>query len=183
MNTAIGKSFETILEENENRIYFQIHKLHINDPHQEFYQEGLEALWNAYLSYLPDKGSMTTYFNYSIRNRLIDLLRRKTVDQKYTKAFQSEFETQCGAGNRNRRNGIGLPVVGRTDMMLIHSPLFELVREGLTTNQQKWVNYYILEDKSVKEIAELEGVSESAVKSWGRQARKKLKDVKVYVQE
>lgn len=160
---------------------FYIHNLHIKDPHQEFYQEGLEALWNAYLSYHSDKGNMSTYFNYSIKNRMIDLLRKKSIDQKYEKSYQWEIDTQRGAGNRIRRNGNEVPVVGNADMLLIHSTLFELVEERLSANQYKWVNYFILEDMSVKAIAEQEGVSENAVKSWGREARRKLKEQNVYV--
>ncbi|MGG4181292.1 sigma-70 family RNA polymerase sigma factor [Virgibacillus pantothenticus] len=70
-------TFEEIVKQNERRIYYQLHKLNIRDPHQEFYQEGLVAMWNAYETYQPDKGPMATYFNYTIRNRLIDLIRKK----------------------------------------------------------------------------------------------------------
>ncbi|WP_234402366.1 sigma factor [Oceanobacillus damuensis] len=35
-------------------------------------------MWAAYKKYQPDKGPLATYFNYTIRNRLIDLLRKKS---------------------------------------------------------------------------------------------------------
>jgi len=70
-------TFDEILKQNERRIHYYIHKLNIRDPHQEFYQEGLVAMWNAYEKYEPDKGQLSTYFNYSIRNRLIDLIRKE----------------------------------------------------------------------------------------------------------
>ncbi|MDY0395881.1 sigma-70 family RNA polymerase sigma factor [Virgibacillus halophilus] len=69
-------SFEEIYEQNKRRIYYQIHKMNISDPYHDFFQEGLCALWNAYETYNPDKGTMATYFNYTIRNRLIDKIRK-----------------------------------------------------------------------------------------------------------
>ncbi|WP_407939235.1 sigma factor [Oceanobacillus salinisoli] len=40
------------------------------------------AMWTAYQKYEPDKGTLTTYFNYTIRNRLIDLIVRKSMTNK-----------------------------------------------------------------------------------------------------
>ena len=47
--------------------------------------------------------------------------------------------------------------------------------DGLTENQKKWVLYTVIDDLSVKEIAEKENVSVSAVKAWRRGAKQKLK--------
>lgn len=49
----------------------------------------------------------------------------------------------------------------------------------LTENQKKWVLYTALCDLSVKEIAEIENVSLSAVKSWRAGARGKLKELEM----
>lgn len=46
-------SFETIFLQNKRQTYYQMHKLNINDPTGEFYQEGLCALWNAHETYQP----------------------------------------------------------------------------------------------------------------------------------
>lgn len=53
--------------------------------------------------------------------------------------------------------------------------------EGLTKNQKKWVLYTALDFLSVKEIAEKEQVSLSAVKAWRKGAREKLKGVLEFV--
>ncbi|QKY70206.1 sigma-70 family RNA polymerase sigma factor [Lentibacillus sp. CBA3610] len=82
-------TFEEIFNQNERRIYYYIHRLNIQDPHQEFYQEGLVAMWNAYEKYRPEKGPMATYFNYIIRNRMIDLMRKET----YGKWFHTSYFT------------------------------------------------------------------------------------------
>ena len=47
--------------------------------------------------------------------------------------------------------------------------------EGLSHNQRKWVQKKIIEDKRVTDIAKEEGVSTEAVKSWGKEALKKIR--------
>jgi len=66
--------FEEIFKQNEKRIYYHMHKLGIRDPLGDFYAEGLFAMWTAHQKYEPNKGPFATYFNYTIRNRLIDLI-------------------------------------------------------------------------------------------------------------
>lgn len=73
-------SFEEIMKQNERRMHLQIYKLNIDDPHEEFYQGGIVVFWNAYETYQPDMGTLSTYFNYIIRRRLINLLRRKEYE-------------------------------------------------------------------------------------------------------
>ncbi|MGJ9459627.1 hypothetical protein [Oceanobacillus sp. CF4.6] len=41
-------TFEEFFKQNERRIHYHINKLQLRDPHQEFYQNGLVAMWNAY---------------------------------------------------------------------------------------------------------------------------------------
>ncbi|MFD1363348.1 sigma-70 family RNA polymerase sigma factor [Lentibacillus salinarum] len=89
-------------EQNKQRIHYQIHKINIRDPHQEFFQEGLVALWNAYETYQPDKGPMATYFNYMVRNRLIDRMRRETRQREIEKEAIQEQKTQLTDGNYHR---------------------------------------------------------------------------------
>ncbi|MFD0954033.1 sigma factor [Virgibacillus natechei] len=57
---------------------------------KEFYQEGLCAMWDAYQTYQPDKGSFGTYFNYMIRNRIIDLMRKNRLDKDHDEYFYHE---------------------------------------------------------------------------------------------
>ncbi len=47
----------------------------------------------------------------------------------------------------------------------------------LTPNQKKWFVYTICDRLSIKEIAELEKVSLSAVKGWRSGAREKIKNL------
>lgn len=169
-------TFEEIFEQNERRIYYHIQKLNIRDPHQDFFQEGLIALWSAYEKHEPDKGPMATYFNFTIRNRLIDKVRK---DSRHTdndeKVITEQIKDQ-NDGNYFTTSETSYPLVDTTDILVQDSNIWNCLKENLTSNQWKWVNYFIIKELSVKEIADLENKSEDAIKSWGRQARKKLRD-------
>ncbi|GGA91587.1 RNA polymerase sigma factor [Ornithinibacillus halotolerans] len=167
-------SFEEIYNQNKNRIHYQIHRLNIRDPHNEFYVEGIYALWNAYKKYEPDKGQMATYFNYIIRNRLIDMLRSKTREQENDQAYIERKSIESHDGNRSSTSNGPLPTMQGIE---VEDPkLWEEIKNILTENQWKWVQYYVIQGYSQKEIAEKEEVTVDAVKGWAKQARKKLRE-------
>ncbi|TFJ92102.1 sigma factor [Lentibacillus salicampi] len=68
-------SFEAIFRQNEQRIHYHMHKFGIHDGQGEYYVEGIYAMWMAYKKCDPTKGPLGTYFNYTIRNRFIDMFR------------------------------------------------------------------------------------------------------------
>ena len=44
--------FDTFFSRHKNRIHYQIHRLNIpKELHEEFYTEGIVALWQAYKDY------------------------------------------------------------------------------------------------------------------------------------
>src|SRR5699024_12583704 len=98
--TELSYSFEEIYEQNKRRIHYHIHKLNIRDPHQDFFQEGLVALWNAYETHEQDKGPMATYFNYTIRNRLIDKVRQESRQVNNKEKFIHQHKQEMQNGNR-----------------------------------------------------------------------------------
>lgn len=174
MNDNERMTFEEVFKQNERRINYHMLKLGINDPHREFYVEGIYAMWMAYKKYEPNKGPLATYFNYTIRNRLIDMLRKKTrEDHNQTKITQEEIGE---VDNGNRCGQVKRPVINPSGVALADDAFWKRVKSKLTENQQKWVEFYIIEGMPLQEIAQQEGVSADAVKSWGRQARRKLKD-------
>lgn len=163
--------FEEVFEQNEKRIHYHIHRLGIRDPNQEFYAEGLYTMWLAYQKYNPNKGPLGTYFNYTIRNRLIDMLRKETREQE-KKAYVEEKEKQRMDGAAEEQKC----ATGKTPGSDVEvSEMWQEVKAQLTAKQWDWVYYYIIQDMSLKEIAEKKGVSVEAVKSWGKEARKKLR--------
>ena len=167
--------FEEVLKQNERRIHYHINRLKVRDTHQEFYQEGLFAMWNAYESYQPDKGPLSTYFNFIIRNRMIDLLRKKTRQQKGDEAYYRERELVHEDGNKYRTGTVFYPVPKLPGLSARDAVNWDEIKSQLTENQWKWVQYFIIRDMSLKEVAEHEGVSADAVKSWGREVRRKLR--------
>ncbi|GAB3049130.1 sigma-70 family RNA polymerase sigma factor [Virgibacillus ainsalahensis] len=171
-------TFEEIMEQNERRIHFHINRLHIRDDNQEFYREGLFALWNAYESYQPDKGPMATYFNYIIRNRLIDLIRKENRTNEIKDQFIQENKVEYTDGNHIRGTEGTTPIPGQTDILLEDTALWQQLKTALTQNQWKWVYYHIIDGIPLKEIAIQENTTMEAVKSWGKQVRKKLRDEK-----
>ncbi|WP_010096055.1 sigma-70 family RNA polymerase sigma factor [Ornithinibacillus scapharcae] len=170
-------TFEEIVKQNENRIHYQIHKLNIRDPHNEFYVEGLYAMWIAYKNYQPDKGPLATYFNFVIRNRLIDLIRSKAREQKISDAYADKESIDKLDGNNSTASIF--PLLKQEGIEIDDAKVWCEVKKILTPNQWKWVYYYVIQGFSQKEIAEQEGVSVEAVKSWSREARRKLRASKV----
>lgn len=166
-------TFEEIYKQNEKRIYYHMHKLGIRDSDGEFYSEGLFALWNAYKQYEPDKGPLSTYFNYTIRNRLIDLLRKKITASENEENFIEQ--TKANSYDGNKYGDSKMPIMDTEGITICDEQLWQQVFSVLSEKQKKWVYYYIIREMSLKEIAERENVTIEAVKSWGKAARKKLK--------
>ncbi|WP_249870525.1 sigma-70 family RNA polymerase sigma factor [Oceanobacillus saliphilus] len=168
-------TFEEIFKQNERRIHYHLHKLNIRDPHREFYQEGAIAMWNAYENYQPDKGPLNTYFNFIIRRRLIDLIRKESKRQEKEilapKDEEAAFENSVYQTNESSSTH-----VDNFKDIIEDEQIWQHVMELLSGKQWKWVEGYIIADKSLKEIAEQEGVSVEAVKSWGKEARKKMRN-------
>lgn len=171
--------FDTFFTMNQNRIYYQMHRLNIpKELHEEFYTEGIVALWQAYKEYDKKKGDVGTFINYRIRYRLIDLLRKRAQQQKREKQAIEAKQRLLTDGNRNRQSS--LPLIDPT-FNYIHipdvenKPFWQFVKSQLTDKQWKWVKYFIIADLSVKEIMEIEGVSADAVKGWGQAVRRKLR--------
>src|SRR5699024_7017290 len=108
-------------------------KLGIKDPEQDYYSEGLFAMWHAYKKYNPDKGPLATYFNFVIRNRLIDRIRK---DRKVSE--NQENYLQIAKVNLDDGNTFGLmklPVINKTEIELPDDYFWSKIKKRLTKNQ------------------------------------------------
>lgn len=171
----MNDDFETFFNANEARIHFQIKHLGIHtSAYGEFYTEGIFALWQAYRDFDPTKGKLGTYLNYRIRYRLIDLIRQKEREQARDKKYQAEQKIQHTNGTyfSNRK----IPMAPLPAMTVKDPSIWHDIRSQLTENQWKWVKYFIIADLTIKEIMEIEDVTADAVKGWGREVRKKLRN-------
>ncbi|KGP74543.1 RNA polymerase sigma factor [Pontibacillus yanchengensis] len=151
---------EQLIEDFKPMVHHIIHRLGIMDPEGEFYQEGLLALWEVSRTYQEGKGKLSSYVYFIVRNRLISLLRNKKRKQEHIDEIiamsHDEVEVELDADP--------------WDCYLV-----EELKTVLTENQCKWLEGYVIQDLSVKEIARKENVTVDAVKNWGRKAREKLK--------
>src|SRR5699024_10416376 len=112
------------------RIHYQIHRLGINrEWYEEFYTEGILALWNAYKEYDETKAKIGTFLNYRIRYRLLDLLRKKLREQELTEEMKHEESIRLDDGNRHR--GTGMPVMNVRGIVLENHTFWESVRSHL----------------------------------------------------
>src|SRR5699024_8238345 len=111
---------------------------------------------------------------YRIRFRLIDLLRKKIRHEEVMEQAIQEEIPAIDDGNRHRTSGI--PLVSSKGLPLANDAFWTEVKKHLSDKQWKWVKYFIIADLTIKEITEIENVSAAAVKSWGREARRKLRD-------
>ncbi|WP_163969580.1 sigma-70 family RNA polymerase sigma factor [Oceanobacillus halotolerans] len=175
MDEKKNVTFEEIFEQNKNRIHYQIHKLGIQDPHNEYYVEGMYAMWTAYKKYQPNKGPLATYFNYTIKNRLIDRIRKQSRDSANLDKVTKEEQVRQDNGNRNAATK--MPLIDPSVEITRNEDLnWENVQSRLTENQWKWVYYAIILEMPQKEIAQQEGVTVEAVKSWAKTAKRKLRN-------
>ncbi|GGP16859.1 RNA polymerase sigma factor [Oceanobacillus neutriphilus] len=172
---------EDFIEQNQRRVYYQMTRLQINEEKEEYFQEGLVAMWRAYENYKPDKGPLATYMNFQIRNRLVDVFRKSMVEKRYFDHLSKEQKVETQSGNYNHVNGKKIPAEsqGRGDPQEIidhkNENDFTELTSMLTEKQKVWFCYAIIEGLSNQEIAEREEVSLEAVKSWAKSAKKKLR--------
>src|SRR5699024_8123708 len=131
--------------QNKRRIYYHIHQLSLKDPHQEFLQIDLTSLWQAYKAYQPDKGPMSTYFNYMIRNRLIDQLRQQSRYQSFLKKYPTQYL-------REILHLKHLPQVSY-NYILDSTLLLMNLNSYLTKTQWYWLYYCVIQDMPHKELA------------------------------
>lgn len=153
------QNYEQILQEFEPMIFHLINKYRIRDLEGDFYQEASIALWRASQEYDEKKMKFSSYAYFRIDKALLSLIRKRNLqsdrDAYYQQLLHSEaFDTAFE--------------------LALDFVWMEQIKEVLTANQWIWFKKYVIEDKSVATVAAETGVSENAVKNWGRLARPKL---------
>jgi RNA polymerase sigma factor (sigma-70 family) len=152
------ESFEKIVEQYEPMIHKIIHSLHLYNK-DEFYQLALIALWEASQRFEAEKGSFSSYAYSFMKGRLLDELRKQAKESDHHFCPKEEFWELASDSSH--------PFIEKE--LLIDSSHI------LSRNQRKWLYYHIQIGLTMKEIAEKENVSVSAVKQWRSRAIVKLK--------
>ena len=156
------ESFEQLVDQYQPMIHKIIQSLHLYKDKDEFYQNSLIALWEASQRFDPQKGSFTNYAYTYIKGCLLMELKKSHLDQERYVYPDEEFWD--------------LVVDSYWDDPLQKEILLSYCTT-LTPNQKKWLLYTMCDRLSIKEIAELEKVSLSAVKGWRSGAREKVKNL------
>jgi RNA polymerase sigma factor (sigma-70 family) len=156
------ESFEQLAEQYKPMIHKIINSLHIYRNQDEFYQNGLIALWEASNRYDQSKGNFTNYAYTFIKGTLLKQLEKEFKDQQRNICPSEEFWEYTGEFHSDHP---------------LEAEMLQTYCEALTPNQQNWVFYTVIDDLSIKEIAEREKVSVSAVKLWRSGAKKKVREL------
>lgn len=157
-------TFEEIVEQYQPLVLRIINSLCIYKERDVYLQIGLVALWEAQKRYNPDMGAFSTFAYITIKGRLQTYLTKETTyyDRHQGVKKESYFD-----------------IVDERSSILLDEDILEIYCSELSDNQRKWVKGKIIEDKTSKEIALEQGVSLEKVKSWRREAVKKLRKTMV----
>lgn len=156
------ESFEQLVAQYDKMIHSIIHSLHIYKQQEEYYQIGLIGLWEASRRFDPAKGSLTGFAYSHIKGKILnELSKNKTLEDRNVCVEGETLELMADSYFDNP----------------LKDNLLNEYFDTLTENQKKWLWYTVGHELSVKEIAQKEGVSVSAVKQWRVGAREKLKNI------
>ncbi|WP_371069522.1 sigma-70 family RNA polymerase sigma factor [Sediminibacillus sp. JSM 1682029] len=157
-------SFEEVLADYEKMIFYLLNKWNIRDPEKEFYQEATIALWKACESYDPARGKFSTYAYFCMEKALLSVIRKQTRQQEKQEKFIKMEKANPDRVVTFLQEGIDPYLLARLESVL-------------TEKQMIWFQLYVLEDLSVKAIAQKEQVTTAAVKNWARAAKPKIRRV------
>jgi RNA polymerase sigma factor (sigma-70 family) len=154
------ESFEKLATKYEPMIYKIIHSLRIYKDWEEYYQIGLIGLWEASTRFDPTKGNFMNYAYSIVKGKMLTEMTKSRLHEERNIYAKEEFWEYIEDSNSE---------------MTLEENLLLSYCETLSKKQLKWLLYTLIYNLTVREIAEKEGVSISAVKAWRTEAREKMK--------
>ncbi|ASN04693.1 sigma factor [Virgibacillus necropolis] len=124
-------SFYEVAINFEEMIYFYIRELQIKQPYDDYFQEGLFALWVAHQTFDAEKGDFSTYANRKIKNRILNVKKRES-----SRAYKDLLVRESLL-----KQGVNIPILPVEDPYL-----WKAVQSKMTVNQWKWIYHYIILD-------------------------------------
>lgn len=155
------EGFEQMAKQYEPMIHKIIRSLHVYKNKEDYFHIGLVALWEAAEAFEPEKGEFTNYAYSYVKGQILNEMNRINRFEERSILPKEEFWESVEETN------VDHPL--ELDFLLSYC-------DGLTEKETKWVIYTCIEFLSIREIAEKENVSLSAVKQWRSGAKKKLKE-------
>ncbi len=159
--TKLDSYFQKVLEEEEWLIHYAIKQLHIYKNKEEFYQEGLIGLWEAYERFDDSRGvAFRTFAWRTIRGKMLTLIvKSKKREDRQAALTESVIEMTADPN-------VECPFELENLLLYCH---------GLTVPQRNWVLMHFIEGKGQKEISAELKVSLNTVKSWRKYALQKIR--------
>ena len=154
-----GRMFQKMLKDNENFIHRIIHKINYNkmkdaDAFQDAFQEGCIGLWNAVLSFNPERAaSFSTYSHTCIANAVLckaKEMHKKTGKEITIEAFRTDNEEATGEYYENK---FVVPNKTSTIYTEIEKRLDEdRMMRNMSRLDRQIYHLRVVENKSLKEI-------------------------------
>lgn len=156
------ESFDELVVQYQPMIYKIIKSLHIYKNEDEFYQTGLIGLWEAKQSFDERKGRFSNYaYTYIKGKMLTQMSQNNQINERLIHPKEEYWESIEGQ-----------------ESLYLEKETINAYCKGLTEKETKWVMAMSIGQLSIKELAERENVSVSAVKQWKSGAIRKLKEKK-----
>ncbi|PLR75942.1 RNA polymerase subunit sigma-24 [Bacillus sp. V3-13] len=155
------ESFEELAEQYNPMIHKIIRSLHLYKNEDEFYQIALIGLWEAKERFNSEKGVFLNYAYTYVKGKLLSELARHVKNEERSVYPEEGFWELIEDLSSDRP-------LERKVLLSYCEPLNE--------KQTKWVLYTCLDGMTIKEIAEKESVSVSAVKGWRKGAKEIIKE-------
>lgn len=155
------EGFEQMAKQYEPMIHKIIRSLNIYKNKEDYFHIGLVALWEAAEAFDSEKGKFTNYAYSYVKGQILNEMNR--INRFEERSIHPKEEYWDSVEETNEVHPLEL------DFLLSYC-------EELTEKETKWVIYTCIDFLSIREIAEKENVSLSAVKQWRSGAKKKLKE-------
>jgi RNA polymerase sigma factor (sigma-70 family) len=156
------ENFNEIAKQYEPMIHKIILTLGIYKNREEFFQTGLIALWQAAERYDQERGVFSSFAYSYIKGHLqTEMTKRNKHEENYVSVDDESWAL--------------IPDLSCQLPFEFEWENFDC--ESLTEKERKWLAYTVIHGLSVKEIATIENVSQSAIKLWRSGARMKLRDM------
>lgn len=154
------ENFEFIFYKYEPMIKKMIRTLSIYKDADEFYQIGSIALWEAWTKFDEKKGKFATFAFFTVRGRMLEQLKKS---KRYEERNVVNFDTM---------NDLNHIIYYDTTL---ENESIKPYLASLSEKQKIWMIEAIVYQNTLAEIARQHNTSIEAVKSWRKEALKKLR--------
>ncbi|CAM4014889.1 sigma-70 family RNA polymerase sigma factor [Alkalicoccus chagannorensis] len=153
-------TFEEVEAQFMPMVYGALRRWKLQGEAEEFEQTGRIALYEAWQKFDGDKGAFAPFAQSYVNGRIRQQLTRQNRERERFACTPPEIMELHDA-----------PAPGRESQLELRDVI---ARMPLSERQRCWLIGYVLDNLTVREIAEREDVSIETVKSWRKEAKKKL---------